>query len=89
MKLALYIGTRKPWYIGLGNRLVRLRLRSSVSHCELVFEPGDGVDDLMPDQSAAVKEGTYWFASSGATDPIPATSPRRIPSSGRCSRSCS
>ena len=48
MKLAFYIGTRSPWYIGLGNRLVRLRLRSQISHCELLFEPGDGVDDLMP-----------------------------------------
>ena len=83
MKLALYVGTRKPWYVGLGNRLVRLRLRSSVSHCELVFEPGDDVADLMPDGTTAPDaSGALWCASSGATDPIPAWSPRRAGKSG-------
>lgn len=83
MKLALYIGTREPWYIGLGNRLVRLRLRSPVSHCELVFEPGDDVADLMPDGTTAPDaSGALWCASSGATDRIPDWSPRRAGKSG-------
>ena len=83
MKLALYIGTRQPWYIGLGNRLVRLRLRSPISHCELVFEPGDEVDDLMPDGTTAPDaSGALWCASSGATDPIPAWSKRRAGKAG-------
>ena len=77
MKLALYIGTRKPWYIGLGNRLVRLRLRSQISHCELLFEPGDGVDDLMPDASADPDADELWCAGSSASDVMPGWSPRR------------
>lgn len=83
MKLAAYKGTRTPWYIGLGNRLVRLRLRSLVSHCELVFEPGDDVADLMPDGATAPDaSGALWCASSGATDPIPEWSKRRAGKSG-------
>ena len=86
MKLAFYIGTRSPWYIGLGNRLVRLRLRSQISHCELLFEPGDGVDDLMPldsivetAQASAAPDasGAMWCASASASDVMPAWSPRR------------
>ena len=78
MKLAFYLGTRKPWYIGLGNVLIRLRLRSQISHCELVFEPGDGVDDLMPDGQAMPNAlGELWCASASATDPLPEWSPRR------------
>ena len=78
MKLAFYIGTRKPWYIGLGNRLVRLRLNSQISHCEVVFEPGDGVDHLMPDRTAALDDQfTLWCASSSASDEIPEWSQRR------------
>ena len=83
MKLANYVGTRAPWYIGLGNLLVRLRLRSPISHCELVFEPGDDVRDLMPDKSTdPAKTGALWCASSGATDPIPAWSKRRAGKAG-------
>lgn len=86
MKLAFYLGTRKPWYIGLGNRLVRLRLRSQISHCELVFEPGDDVADLLPldapvetaqSSTAPDASGALWCASSSASDQIPAWSPRR------------
>lgn len=78
MKLAFYLGTRKPWYIGLGNVLIRLRLRSQISHCELVFEPGDGVDDLMPDGQAMPNAlGELWCASASATDLLPEWSPRR------------
>ena len=86
MKLAFYLGTREPWYIGIGNVLVRLRLRSQISHCELVFEPGDGVDDLMPHDSAVETaqpstqpdaSGALWCASASAGDVMPAWSPRR------------
>lgn len=83
MKLALYVSTRRPWYVGLGNRLVRLRLRSRISHCEVVFEGGDGVDDLMPDGATALDtDGQLWCASSSATDVMPLWSPRRAGSSG-------
>ena len=78
MRLAFYTGTRSPWYIGIGNVLVRLRLRSQISHCELVFEPGDGVDSLMPDGTCAPDDdGALWCASASATDAMPAWSPRR------------
>lgn len=64
MKLASYVGTRDS-IMGLGNRLIRLRLSGikemlrtdnspdqsilRASHSEIVFETGDGVDHLMPD----------------------------------------
>ena len=83
MRLAFYTGTRSPWYIVIGNVLVRLRLRSQISHCELVFEPGDGVDDLMPDGQAMPNAlGELWCASASATDLIPEWSPRRAGRSG-------
>ena len=78
MKAAFFLGTREPWYVGLGNRLVRLRLRSQISHCEMVFEPGDGADSLMPDGSAAPDvSGALWCAGSSASDVMPGWSPRR------------
>lgn len=40
--------------MGLGNVLIRLRLRGPYSHSEIVFEPGDGVDHLMPDGTCAL-----------------------------------
>ena len=82
MKAAFFLGTRSPWYVGLGNRLVRLRLGSQISHCELVFEPGDGVDDLMPDGTCARTGDGLWCASSAAAEPIPPWSPRRAGSKG-------
>ena len=87
MKAAFYIGTRSGWR-GIGNVLVRWRLRSQISHCELVFEPGDGVDDLMPRDGQTMLPttqpvaGEYWCASSSATDPMPTWSPRRAGKSG-------
>ena len=77
MKIAFYTATRRPWYIGLGNRLIRLRLRSRISHCELVFEPGDGVDHLLPDGTARRTADGLWCASASATDRMPDASPRR------------
>ena len=87
MKAAFYTGTRGGWR-GIGNVLVRWRLRSQISHCELVFEPGDGVDDLMPRDGQTMLPttqpvaGEYWCASSSATDPMPTWSPRRAGSKG-------
>lgn len=87
MKAAFYTGTRSGWR-GIGNVLVRWRLRSQISHCELVFEPGDGVDDLMPRDGQTMLPttqpvaGEYWCASSSATDPMPTWSPRRAGKSG-------
>lgn len=82
MKAAFYIGTRSGWR-GIGNVLVRWRLRSQISHCELVFEPGDGVDHLMPQDgqtmlpTAQPIDGAHWCASSAAAEPIPRWSKRR------------
>ena len=93
MKLASYVGTRDS-IMGLGNRLIRLRLsgirqalqtdNTSVqdtlraSHSEIVFEPGDGVDHLMPDGTCQPNEkGELWCVSSVALERIPSFSRRR------------
>lgn len=77
MKLASYIGTR-PGIMGIGNRLIRLRLRGRVSHCEVVFEPGDGVDHLMPDGTCEPDaENRLWCFSSVGLEELPSYSPRR------------
>lgn len=71
MKLASYVGTRDS-IIGLGNRLIRLRLSGirqalqtdntsiqdilRASHSEIVFEQGDNVDHLMPDGTCQPNE---------------------------------
>ena len=77
MLLASYTSTR-PGLQGLANRIIRLRLRGVYSHTEVVFQPGDGVDDLMPDGSCAPDaQGALWCASSVAAERMPAHSPRR------------
>ena len=77
MLLASYKFTR-PGLQGVANRLIRLRLRGRYSHCEVVFEPGDGVDALMPDGTCAPDvNGALWCASSVAAERLPAWSPRR------------
>lgn len=87
MKAAFYTGTRSGWR-GIGNVLVRWRLGSRISHCELVFETGDGVDDLMPHDGLTMLpttqpvDGAHWCASSSASDPMPRWSPRRAGRSG-------
>jgi len=64
--------------MGLGNILIRLRLRGIYSHSEIVFEPGDGVDALMPDGTCAPDaDGALWCVSSTWLEHIPAWSPRR------------
>lgn len=74
MKLASYIATRPGWQ-GLFNRLIRLRFSGLYSHSEVVFEPGDGVDQLMPDGTCGPDAGgALWCASSVAMEWLPAWS---------------
>lgn len=64
--------------MGLGNALIRLRLRGNASHCETVFEPGDGVDHLMPDGTCEPdSQGRLWCASSVGLERLPSYSRRR------------
>lgn len=93
MKLASYVGTRDS-IMGLGNRLIRLRLSGirqalqtdntsiqdilRASHSEIVFEPGDNVDHLMPDGTCQPNEkGELWCVSSIGLERIPSFSRRR------------
>ena len=77
MQLLSYHGTRAG-FMGLGNWLIRLRLRGRFSHSEILFEPGDGVDDLMPDGTTAPDaDGATWCASSTGLEPVSAWSGRR------------
>lgn len=62
---------------GIANH-IRLRLRSIYSLNEVVFEPPDGVEHLMPDGTwAPGADGSLWCASSVAAEAPPAYSPRR------------
>jgi hypothetical protein len=71
MKLASYHGT-KSGVMGLGNVLIRYRLKGVYSHSEIVFEPGDNVDGFMPDGTTEPNEsGEVWCASSTGLDFIP------------------
>ena len=77
MKLASYHGTRSG-IMGLGNIAIRIRLRGRYSHSEIVFEPGDGVDNLMPDGTCELDaNGALWCVSSTGLERLPAWSPRR------------
>lgn len=77
MKLASYTGTRSG-VMGLGNILIRLRLGGRESHSEVVFEPGDGVDHLMPDGTCEPDAaGALWCCSSVGLEWMPAWSKRR------------
>ena len=74
MLLASYKSTR-PGLQGIANRVIRWRLRGPYSHSEIVFEPTDLVDDLMPDGSAAPgPDGSLWCVSSVAAERLPAWS---------------
>lgn len=82
MLIASYKATR-PGMQGVVNRIIRFRLRGQYSHSEIVFEPGDGVDHLMPDGSATPgQDGSLWCASSVAAERLPAHSPRRAGKTG-------
>lgn len=76
MKLISYTGTRSG-FAGLGSILVRVRLKSAYSHTEVMFEPGDGVEHLVPDGNLEPTEEGYWCASSVASDTLPDWSVRR------------
>lgn len=82
MLLASYTGTR-PGLQGLANRAIRVRLGGPYSHTELVFEPDDDVDGLMPDRTcAAGADGSLWCGSSVAAEPMPDYSARRAGRTG-------
>ena len=77
MKLISYTATR-PGFQGLGSIIVRLGTNSPFSHTEIVFEPGDGVDHLMPDGTTEPDaDGALWCASATASDVMPVWSKRR------------
>lgn len=71
VKLASYKATRAGWQ-GWFNRLIRWRFSGLYSHSEIVFEPGDGVDNFMPDGTCEMTEaGELWCASSVALERLP------------------
>lgn len=71
MKLASYKGTRAGWQ-GWFNRLIRWRFSGPYSHSEIVFEPGDGVDNFMPDGTCALSPaGELWCGSAVALERLP------------------
>lgn len=70
MKLLGYKGN-SPGLAGLVDRLIRFRLDGKFSHTEVMFEPGDGVEHLMPDGLLEPINGHYWCASSSGMDRIP------------------
>ncbi len=83
MKVASYMVTR-PGMAGIANRLIRWRFGGKffsdgeASHTELIFEPSDGVDHLMPDGTTMALNGAVWCASAAALDHIPAWAPYRV-----------
>ncbi len=71
MKLASYKSLRKG-LPGIANRLIRLRLRGVYSHSEILFEPSDGVDHLMPDGTCQPDaNGALWCCSATAAERLP------------------
>lgn len=76
MKLASYHGTRSG-LMGLSSILIRFRLAGLISHSEILFEPGDGVDELMPDGTTEPVDGAYWCVSSVGLERLPERSKRR------------
>lgn len=82
MQLASYKSTR-PGLQGIANRLIRWRFAGPYSHSETVFEPGDGVDALMPDGTCQPDAaGALWCASSVAVERLPAWSRYRAGKQG-------
>lgn len=77
MKLASYKGTR-PGVQGVLNRIIRRRFLGLHSHSEIVFEPGDDVDPLMPDGTTSPDAaGALWCVSAVAWETLPAWSAYR------------
>lgn len=76
MFVAFYTGTSKGWP-GLVDVAIRKVLHGDYSHCELVFESGDGADHLMPDNTCSPSAtGAHWCASSSMMDRMPTWSKR-------------
>lgn len=77
MLIASYKSVR-PGLVGVGNKLIQYRLESEISHSELVFEPSDGVDSLMPDLTTNPDPlGGLWCGSSVFAERLPEFSPVR------------
>lgn len=73
MLLASYKSTQSG-YKGLGNIIIRWRLKSQYSHSEIVFEPEDNVQDYIPPmlEEQAEHAGTnLYMGSSTGTDRLP------------------
>ena len=73
MKLLLYKSTRKG-IAGIGNWAVRKRTKSIYSHCEIMFEEGDGdlAQAYMPDQDLKPDDkGAVWCFGATASDRMP------------------
>lgn len=83
MKLASYKGRRKG-FTGIFNVLIRFWLMGKHSHSEVIFEPGDGVDHLMPDGTTEMIDGTVWSFSSSGSDVIPKWAKIRAGEVGGC-----
>lgn len=77
MKLISYVSTRKGPLMAAGSVSVRIGTNSPFSHTELLFEPGDGVEEFIPDRILQPIEGAYWCASASSADPIPDWSEKR------------
>lgn len=77
MKLIGYKSTSKG-IAGLADKLIRFRLRGIYSHTEIMFEPGDKVEHLMPNGRLELfGSHQYWCASSSGIDKIPRWSKQR------------
>lgn len=71
MKLASYTSNRKG-FKGLFSKLIRKRFKGKYSHNEVIFEPSDGVDHLMPDGTTEPDaNGAVWCGSADGMDRIP------------------
>lgn len=76
MKL-LGFKANSPGLAGIVDRLIRFRLDGRYSHTEIMFEPGDNVEHLVPDGVLEPINGEYWCASSSGLDRMPFYSKRR------------
>lgn len=81
MKLLSYKAIRSGIQ-ALGSYSVRIGTKSDFSHTEVMFEPGDGVEDLVPDGILDPINGEYWCASATASDTMPVWSKRRAGRTG-------
>lgn len=72
----------RPGIQALGSYSVRIGTKSKFSHTEIMFEPGDDVEHLVPDGNLEPIDGAYWCASASAADIIPVWSKRRAGRTG-------